>query len=449
MFFVEKGSQIKEFVDSVLDSIESIVGGGVGAVAKHIENTLAKILPLLLGFLASLLGLGGISEKVKEILEKVQKPVNKAIDFVINGALKLAAPIINLAKRGAAWVKGKYEKGKAWVKGKVEGAKAWAKGKARAVGEALGIVRRPVSIAGESHTLSVDTSTGSVRMASVDEPLTAKVARWVATAKSRGIPAAEERGRQALAAAQAASARIRGAKEGKSEVAQQQLEMLAGAIADLVVKLGATEQQKASDRPDGLGNIAPHGSQVDSNRGDIPERELESEHVIPVAWISLLFERLGDVVKIRRGSVEDNRLHTVMIYRTAAKSKTYGSEGADNLLVNQLKALARTGMPSDVRGGSRRARRLQEHMSPAELDAMRANQEANAVAIHQGLLQKLPGVLAARAQQTVRSVKGDHTEAKKPLRGHDEPLPSEDRVRAAAAAEVQDIAAIFTDRVEQ
>jgi hypothetical protein len=129
MFFVEKGSQIKEFVDSVLDSIESIVGGGVGAVAKHIENTLAKILPLLLGFLASLLGLGGISEKVKEILEKVQKPVNKAIDFVINGALKLAAPIINLAKRGAAWVKGKYEKGKAWVKGKVEGAKAWAKGK--------------------------------------------------------------------------------------------------------------------------------------------------------------------------------------------------------------------------------------------------------------------------------------------------------------------------------
>jgi hypothetical protein len=129
MFFVEKGSQIKEFVDSVLDSIESIVGGGVGAVARHIENTLAKILPLLLGFLASLLGLGGISEKIKEILRKVQEPVEKAVDFVINGALKLARPIINLVKRGAAWVKGKYEKGKAWVKGKVEAGKAWAKGK--------------------------------------------------------------------------------------------------------------------------------------------------------------------------------------------------------------------------------------------------------------------------------------------------------------------------------
>jgi len=139
MFFVEKGSQIKEFVDSVLDSIESIAGGGVGAVAKYIEDTLARILPLLLGFLASLLGLGGISEKIKEILEKVQKPVKKAIDFVINGALKLARPIINLVKRGAGWVKGKVAAGKAWVKGKVEGARSWARGKVDAAKGRLGL----------------------------------------------------------------------------------------------------------------------------------------------------------------------------------------------------------------------------------------------------------------------------------------------------------------------
>jgi hypothetical protein len=160
MFFVEKGSQIKEFVDSVLDSIESIAGGGVGAVAKHIENTLAKILPLLIGFLASLLGLGGISEKIKEILKKVQEPVEKAVDFVINGALKLARPIINLVKRGAAWVKGKYEKGKAWVKGKVEAGKAWVKGKVGlgqqpdAGGAAASTITVPVTMHGAGHSLT-------------------------------------------------------------------------------------------------------------------------------------------------------------------------------------------------------------------------------------------------------------------------------------------------------
>ena len=143
MFFVEKGSQIKEFVDSVLDSIESIVGGGVGGVAKRIEDTLSRILPLLIGFLASLLGLGGIGEKIKEIFDKLRKPVEQAVDFVINGALKLARPIINLAKRGAAWVKGKFEKGKAWVKGKVEGAKAWAKDKVDAAKAKLGLGPKP------------------------------------------------------------------------------------------------------------------------------------------------------------------------------------------------------------------------------------------------------------------------------------------------------------------
>jgi hypothetical protein len=231
-------------------------------------------------------------------------------------------------------------------------------------------------------------------------------------------------------------------------VAQQQLDGLAAAISDLVIKLGAADQPKASDRPDGLGNIAPHGSQVSSNRGDVPERHLESEHVIPVAWVSLLFEKLGDLVKITRGKVEDNRLHTLMIYKGAAHGKTYGSEGADNLLVNQLKPLVRTGLPGDVQGGSRRARRLQGKLTSAELAAMRANQVANMTAIHQGLLQKLPGVMAARVQQTVRSITADHTDAKKTIRGHDEPLPDEARVRAAASHEVQDIAAIFLERRE-
>jgi hypothetical protein len=121
MFFVEKGSQIKEFVDSVLDSVESIADGGVGKVAGLIENTLAKMIPLLISFLASLLGLGGIAEKVKEILDKVRKPVSKAVDKVIDGALKLAGPIIRMAKKGIAWAKGKVDKAKGKIKDKLKG----------------------------------------------------------------------------------------------------------------------------------------------------------------------------------------------------------------------------------------------------------------------------------------------------------------------------------------
>ena len=38
------------------------------------------MLPIIIGFLASLLGLGGIGEKIREIVETLQKPVNKAVD---------------------------------------------------------------------------------------------------------------------------------------------------------------------------------------------------------------------------------------------------------------------------------------------------------------------------------------------------------------------------------
>jgi hypothetical protein len=133
MFFVEKGQQIKELVDSVLDSVESILSGGVGAVANLIENTLAKFLPVAISFLASILGLGGIGEKIREIIGKIQQPVKKAIDAVIGGALKIGKKLFGglIAKGKGLYAKGKglYAKGKTYVKGQVEAGKAWTKAK--------------------------------------------------------------------------------------------------------------------------------------------------------------------------------------------------------------------------------------------------------------------------------------------------------------------------------
>jgi hypothetical protein len=94
MFFVERAAQIKEFVDSVLDSIESIARGGVGAVAGLIEKTLARAVPLVIGFLANLLGLGGISEKIRGVLEKIQAPVGKVIDMVVGTVVKAGKKLL-------------------------------------------------------------------------------------------------------------------------------------------------------------------------------------------------------------------------------------------------------------------------------------------------------------------------------------------------------------------
>lgn len=129
MFFVDNGERIMKFVNTVIDSVRDILAGNIGTVVNKIDDVLGQMVPILIGFLASAIGIGGIGEKIKEILQKLQKPVNMAIDFLIKKGLQLAAPIIAKIKGIAGKVKGKIEAGKAWVKGKVAAGKEWLKSK--------------------------------------------------------------------------------------------------------------------------------------------------------------------------------------------------------------------------------------------------------------------------------------------------------------------------------
>src|SRR6185312_5176938 len=129
MFFVTNGSRILKFVNTVLDSVADIVRGNISGVVNKIDDVLGQMVPIIIGFLASLVGLGGIGAKIRSIIETLQKPVNKALDFVIKTGLKLAGPIIRGIKGISGKVKAKVAAGKAWVKGKVAAGKQWVKGK--------------------------------------------------------------------------------------------------------------------------------------------------------------------------------------------------------------------------------------------------------------------------------------------------------------------------------
>ena len=130
MFFVNNASRIVKFVDTILDSVADIVRGNVSAVVDKIDDVLGQMVPIIIGFLADVIGLGGIGEKIREIVQALQKPVNKALDFIIKTGLKLAGPIIRGIKGISGKIKAKVAAGKAWVKGKAVAAKEWAKGKA-------------------------------------------------------------------------------------------------------------------------------------------------------------------------------------------------------------------------------------------------------------------------------------------------------------------------------
>ncbi|HWO62278.1 MAG TPA: hypothetical protein VNO31_19840, partial [Umezawaea sp.] len=83
-FIVTQGRQIIEFVNAVLDAVIAIARGGAGGVPALVERALARSIPVLIGALAAILGIGGIAGKVRQIFQKLAKPVNRAVDWVID-----------------------------------------------------------------------------------------------------------------------------------------------------------------------------------------------------------------------------------------------------------------------------------------------------------------------------------------------------------------------------
>ncbi|MFH9292240.1 hypothetical protein [Streptomyces sp. NPDC017520] len=83
-FIVTQGAQIADFVNAVLDAVIAIANGGQAGVPQLIEAALATSVPLLIGFLAALLGIGGLANKVKSVFQSVSRPVTRALDKLVD-----------------------------------------------------------------------------------------------------------------------------------------------------------------------------------------------------------------------------------------------------------------------------------------------------------------------------------------------------------------------------
>ncbi|WP_418959676.1 phage tail protein [Streptomyces tritici] len=200
MFFVNRAAQIKSFVDSVLDSVEGIANGGGGGVPAMIEGALSKAIPVVLDFLASLLGLGGISAKIKDILEKVQAPVMKAVDWVID-------KIVNAGKKILAALKKKAEGPDVRTMAEKEADVAKAKeaaGKAlKAEGATPEKVRKALPDIKKTYRLTNIELTGSVQAGyQVQVEINPRAATDLVTLNDIGVPVEEVKAAVADARAQ-------------------------------------------------------------------------------------------------------------------------------------------------------------------------------------------------------------------------------------------------------
>nr|WP_321465819.1 DUF4157 domain-containing protein [uncultured Desulfobulbus sp.] len=102
--FMQYLRQMLEIVAQVLDGIAGIARGAIGKAAGFVERALAGALPIAIGFLANQAGLGRLSQRLREILGGLRGRVDRAIDWLIDRALRLGRSILDLVRRGTAAV---------------------------------------------------------------------------------------------------------------------------------------------------------------------------------------------------------------------------------------------------------------------------------------------------------------------------------------------------------
>ncbi|RSM64742.1 hypothetical protein DMB66_19045 [Actinoplanes sp. ATCC 53533] len=170
-FIVERGRQIIDFVNAVLDAIIAIAKGGSGGVPALIEKALARSIPVLIGVLAAVLGLGGIPGRVKKFVEKLAKQVGRALDWVIN-------KIVTLIKKAWAKIASRFTR---------KGKKAK---KEEAPGGPIPELSAKVPMVDQKHTLRL-TQSGELTMASVPGRVIDKCKAIIVTLKGKPASKAE------------------------------------------------------------------------------------------------------------------------------------------------------------------------------------------------------------------------------------------------------------------
>jgi hypothetical protein len=413
MFFVNNAARIMKFVDTVIDSVADIVRGNVSGVVEKINNVLGQMVPILIGFLASVIGLGGIGQKIRKIVETLQKPFNRALDFVIKTGLKLAGPLIRRVSGVRDKVKAKAAAGKAWVKGKAEAGKA----------ALIRLFKRTFTVSGVTHTLKAVKRTANaplrLTVASDEKPVAIHQRDAAALAERSGKPALAQEAIDVIARAAAIEETTNASdkEEAKIRAAIAELALIVQAVWARIGYRGVppTESFADSSTAGVVGEIGRHADQGTRGYRGVDTRaerdRLESEHVVPRAWLLALVD--GFLGAVKRKSSADRSLYrsmtTIMIYKGAADYKTEKGKTTDNVVISKLKALT----SSEVG----------------------VNPGKNPLAVANAVRKNFDGPIASRIKLTKQARNHEHQASQR----QGSPKPSDSDIEGAAMRQLLDV----------
>ncbi len=94
-WFIQRIQQILALVNSVVESIANIAAGNLGGAIAYIEQAMARALPVMISFLAGLLGLGRISDRIRAVIQRIQATVDRAVDGVLNFIVRTTRSLLS------------------------------------------------------------------------------------------------------------------------------------------------------------------------------------------------------------------------------------------------------------------------------------------------------------------------------------------------------------------
>lgn len=96
--FLKYLKEMLEIVNSFVEGVSEIASGNTKKAADFLERTLAKAVPIVIGFLANQVGLGGIGKQIGEMIQIARGMVDKAIDWLIDKAVSIGGKLLEMGK---------------------------------------------------------------------------------------------------------------------------------------------------------------------------------------------------------------------------------------------------------------------------------------------------------------------------------------------------------------
>ncbi|MCJ8291225.1 MAG: hypothetical protein MJK07_15735 [Flavobacteriales bacterium] len=95
VFFVESAIML---IPAITKGILALAGGSIAAVGAALEEGLGRLIPLIIGLFARLIGLGGLTKRVMKIFKKIRKRIDKAVNKLLKKAKKAGRKLMRKKK---------------------------------------------------------------------------------------------------------------------------------------------------------------------------------------------------------------------------------------------------------------------------------------------------------------------------------------------------------------